>query len=84
MGKATAIAYARYGASALVVADINVAGVQETARQAKQVAINSDFVVHAAQVDVRSYQSVEQLFLDAVEKFGRIDYSVSTAGVSIT
>jgi NAD(P)-dependent dehydrogenase (short-subunit alcohol dehydrogenase family) len=75
------LAFARYGASGLFVADINEQGVQETAKQAKQVATNPEFSVHARYVDVRSYQSVEKLFAEAVSLFKKVDYSVTTAGV---
>ncbi|KAH8658503.1 oxidoreductase [Xylariales sp. PMI_506] len=81
MGKATALAFARYGALGLVVADINEPGVKETARQAKQEATNPNFAVYSSYVDVRDFQSVEKVFTEAVDKFKRIDYSVSTVGI---
>lgn len=82
IGRATALSYARYGAKGLVVADINEAGVRKTAEEAKRVASNPDFKVLALFTDVRNYERVENVFNKAVEKFGRIDYSVTTAGVS--
>jgi NAD(P)-dependent dehydrogenase (short-subunit alcohol dehydrogenase family) len=82
MGRATAISYARYGARGLVVADINEPGVRKTAEEAKRDATHPDFEVLALFTDVRSFESVENVFNKAVEKFGRIDYSVSSAGVS--
>lgn len=83
MGRATALAFARYGVRGLVVADLNEAGAEVTAREAKEIATNPEFAVLAAGVDVREWVSVLTLFEGAVKKFGRIDYSVTTAGVSI-
>lgn len=81
MGRATAISYARYGARGLIVADINEPGVRKTAEEAKRDATHPDFEVLALFTDVRSFESVENVFRKAVEKFGRIDYSVTTAGI---
>ncbi|KAK8085415.1 hypothetical protein PG997_006686 [Apiospora hydei] len=83
IGKATALAYARNGARGLVLADFNEPGVQKTAAQAKQEATHEDFAVIALHVDVRDYASVENVFEEAVKKFGRIDYSVTAAGIFI-
>lgn len=83
MGRATALAFARYGALGLVVADINQAGVEETAKQAKQEATNPDFTVYASYVDVRDFTSVQKVFNEAITRFKRVDYSVTTAGVRI-
>lgn len=84
IGRATALSYARYGVRGLVVADINEPGVRRTAEEAERDATNPDFEVLALFTDVRKYESVENVFDKAVEKFGRIDYSVTTAGVSST
>jgi NAD(P)-dependent dehydrogenase (short-subunit alcohol dehydrogenase family) len=82
IGKATALSYARYGARGLVVADLNEPGVRRTAEQAKQEATHPKFSVIALFTDVRIFEKVEHVFHVAVEQFGRIDYSVTTAGVS--
>lgn len=82
IGKATALAYARNGTRGLVLADLDEPGVQRTAKQAKQEATNDEFSVIALHADVRDYSTVENVFEHAVKKFGRIDYSVNTAGVS--
>ncbi|KAH8889067.1 NAD(P)-binding protein [Thozetella sp. PMI_491] len=84
MGRATALAYARYGAVGLVLGDIDEKGLQETARQAKQQATNPNFSVYASYVDVRSFESVQKLFQEAVARYKRIDYSVTTAGIFAT
>ncbi|KAK8115741.1 oxidoreductase [Apiospora sp. TS-2023a] len=81
IGKATALAFARNGARGLVLADLDEPGVQKTARQAKQEATHEAFAVVALHVDVRDYASVEKAFEKAVKEFGRIDYSVTTAGI---
>ncbi|KAK8014316.1 hypothetical protein PG990_007612 [Apiospora arundinis] len=81
IGKATALAYARNGTRGLVLADLDEPGVQRTAKQAKQEATNDEFSVTALHADVRDYSTVENVFEHAVKKFGRIDYSVNTAGI---
>ncbi len=83
MGRATALAFARAGAIGLALGDLNESGVKETAKQVKEVATNPKFAVIASHVDVRSWDSVDSFFKAAVAKFGRIDYSVTTAGVRI-
>ncbi|KAH7370657.1 NAD(P)-binding protein [Rhexocercosporidium sp. MPI-PUGE-AT-0058] len=81
MGRATALAFARAGVQGLALGDLNEPGVQETAKQAKQVATNPKFSITASHVDVRIWASVDAFFLAAVAKFRRIDYSVTTAGI---
>ncbi|KAL2066116.1 hypothetical protein VTL71DRAFT_2187 [Oculimacula yallundae] len=83
MGRATALAFARAGVIGLALGDLNEAGVKDTAKQAKEVATNPDFAVTASLVDVRDWESVHKFFQAAVRKFGRIDYSVTTAGIFV-
>ncbi|KAK7943571.1 oxidoreductase [Apiospora aurea] len=83
IGKATALAYARNGARGLILADFNEPGVQKTAAQAKQEATHEDFAVLTLRVDVRDYVSVENVFEEGIKKFGRIDYSVTAAGIFV-
>lgn len=82
MGRATALAFARAGVQGLVLGDINTPGVKETAKQTEEVATNPKFAVTASHVDVRNWESVQAFFQGAVARFGRIDYSITTAGVS--
>ncbi|KAG4441463.1 hypothetical protein IFR05_003069 [Cadophora sp. M221] len=81
MGRATALAFARAGVQGLALGDLNEPGVQATAKQAKQVATNPEFSITASHVDVRSWGSVDGFFMAALERFGRVDYSVTTAGI---
>lgn len=81
MGRATALAFARAGVLGLALGDLNKPGVEETAKQAQEVATNPKFSVTASLVDVRLWTSVEEFFQATVTKFRRIDYSVTTAGV---
>ena len=60
---------------------MNEPGVRQTAEQARQVAVHPDFDVLALYTDVRVYESVEKVFEETVTRFGRVDYSVTTAGV---
>lgn len=66
----------------LVIADINLEGAQETAAQAKAVAVNPNFRVDAVHVDVANEDSVRAAIAHASKFLGRIDYGVHSAGVS--
>lgn len=67
----------------MFLADSNEPGVEMTARLVEQQATHQDFAVMTWHVDVRDYASVTDVFHGAVKCFGRIDYSVTTAGVCI-
>lgn len=85
IGRDASIAYALEGARTLVLADINLASVKETAKQCREAASsrgNDSVVIHALQVDVSSEESVNSMVQEAVAKAGRIDYCVNSAGVS--
>lgn len=82
IGQACCLAFAKEGATGLVVADINLEGAQKTAAQAKAVAVNPDFRVDAVKVDVTAMESVKAAIGHAVNTLGRIDYAVHSAGVS--
>ncbi|KAL1853910.1 hypothetical protein Daus18300_011652 [Diaporthe australafricana] len=75
-------AFAKEGASGLVVADINLEGAQETVAQAQAVARNPNFRVEAVQVDVSVEESVKAAIAHATKCLARIDYAVHSAGVS--
>ncbi|KAG4414265.1 hypothetical protein IFR04_012603 [Cadophora malorum] len=83
MGRATALAFARAGVQGLALGDINAPGVKETAKQTQEVATNPKFAVTASHVDVRSWESVHAFFQATVARFGRIDYSITTAGIYV-
>ncbi|KAK7960501.1 hypothetical protein PG988_011715 [Apiospora saccharicola] len=81
IGKASCHALAQEGASGVMVADLNLDGARETAAALKSVATHPDFRAEAVQVDVSQEDSVRAAISRMVELFGRIDYSVHSAGV---
>jgi NAD(P)-dependent dehydrogenase (short-subunit alcohol dehydrogenase family) len=83
IGRATSLAFAKDGAVGLVIADVNLEGAQETAAQAKAVAVHPDFRVDAVHVDVANEDSVKASIAHASKFLGRIDYAVHSAGVSL-
>jgi NAD(P)-dependent dehydrogenase (short-subunit alcohol dehydrogenase family) len=76
IGRATAIAFAQEGASVVVV-DISEEGVQETARQIKEVGTEA----LAITCDVRKADDVKGAVDQAVAAFGRVDVAFNNAGV---
>ncbi|KAI0975979.1 NAD(P)-binding protein [Xylaria arbuscula] len=83
IGRSTALAFAQAGASGLVLADIDLKAVQETADEVKAVAIKPDFRVSSVSVDVTREESVDSAFRQTVDDFGRIDYCIICAGVGV-
>ena len=65
----------------MLVADINKRGAQETAEKSKQHATHPDYRAVSVTVDVTDAVSVQGMVDVAVKEFGRIDYSVNSAGV---
>lgn len=75
IGRATCLGFAKYGAAGLVVADLNLEGAQETAAQAKAVAVHESFRVDAIQVDVSNEDSVKAAVAHASKFLGRIEFT---------
>src|SRR5437879_4180085 len=76
IGRATAIAFAQEGASA-VVADISEEGIRETARLIEDVGNRA----LAVKCDVTKADDVKAALDQAVKTFGRIDVAFNNAGV---
>ena len=76
IGRATAIAFAREGAS-VVLADIAEKGVQETARLIEDLGSSALTIT----CDVRKADDVKAAVERAVTTFGRIDVAFNNAGV---
>lgn len=80
IGGAAAALFAREGADMVVVADANT----DAAHEVADGIVAAGFAAMAATVDVTDEGSVAALFDTTVERFGRIDAAVNTAGISGT
>jgi NAD(P)-dependent dehydrogenase (short-subunit alcohol dehydrogenase family) len=76
IGRATALAFAREGAS-VAVADISERGNQETARMIKEL----DARALAVKCDVSQVEDVKAALDKTIEAFGRLDFAFNNAGV---
>ncbi|KIV83124.1 hypothetical protein PV11_05177 [Exophiala sideris] len=79
IGKATAFSFAKHGARALAIGDLNSAAIQDTAAELKEDFPNIE--VLPLQLDVGDEGSIDEVVAQAASKFGRIDYAVNNAGV---
>ena len=76
IGRATALAFAREGAS-VVVADVSKNGNEETARMIKDRGGHSLAVI----CDVRRNEDIQRALNAAIETFGRLDFAFNNAGI---
>ncbi|KAG9665220.1 hypothetical protein KCU95_g1897, partial [Aureobasidium melanogenum] len=83
IGRDCAIAFACEGALGVVFADINLAAAAAAAKESEAKATNLNFRSMSIGVDVTSAESVDNMVLKAQEMFGRIDYSVNSAGIGV-
>ena len=65
----------------MVFADINEEGALTAAEESKKFAENASFKAITVKVDVTDEASVDSMVQTALREFGRIDYSVNSAGV---
>ena len=82
IGRETAFTVAEAGVAGIIFADIKEAEAEDAARRSKELAAHPDYRAFAAKVDVTNTASVQSMVDFAVEKFGRIDYCINSAGVS--
>lgn len=76
IGRATAVRFAEEGAD-VVVADLSVAGGEQTAEQVRATGRKAVFV----RTDVSDAASVEAMVARCVEGFGRVDILMAAAGI---
>ncbi|KAI1174366.1 NAD(P)-binding protein [Nemania sp. FL0916] len=81
IGRACVLAFARHGAAAIVVADINLDTAREVVQESRALATCPHFRAEAHAVDVTSSPSVDDLTAYAARFLGRIDYCVNAAGL---
>ncbi|MBA2882992.1 butyryl-CoA dehydrogenase [Desulfosalsimonas propionicica] len=79
IGRATAIEFARAGTSSLILNDINMNGLKETASIIEGLGRKS-FVLPA---DVSDYNAVREMVRTAFDSLGRIDILVNVAGTAM-
>jgi len=77
IGKATALAFARYGARVAIITGHSVKAAEETVRQIKDMGSEAIFV----QCDVSKEPQVEAMVSSVVSEFGAIDFAFNNAGV---
>ncbi|KAK4222717.1 hypothetical protein QBC38DRAFT_489178 [Podospora fimiseda] len=83
IGRECCLAFAAEGARGVVLADLKYEAAAEVARETESLAANPKFKAFPFAVDVRDPASVEAMVKAAVDTFGRIDYSVNSAGVGV-
>lgn len=65
----------------MAFADINKEGALAAAEESKKLAKDASFKAIAVKVDITDEASVDNMVQTALKEFGRIDYSVNSAGV---
>ena len=76
IGRATALAFAREGAS-VVVADVSEEGNQETVRLVEELGGRA----HATRCDVSRSEDIKTALATTIEVFGRLDFAFNNAGI---
>ena len=80
IGQASALAFHREGAKVIVVADLNLAGLEETVQRIKKAGGEALFI----QADVSVVSEVEALMHKVVATYGRLDCAFNNAGIEGT
>ena len=65
----------------MAFADMNEEGALAAATESKKFAVHDCFKAVAIKVDITDEASVDNMVQTTVKEFGRIDYSVNSAGV---
>lgn len=81
IGRETAFIFAEAGAAGVLFADIKETEAKEAAEKSKELVTTRDYQAFAVQVNLADTASVRSMVDYAVEKFGRIDYCINSAGV---
>ena len=81
VGRDCALAYAIEGAAGVAFADLNSSAATAAAKESEAVATNQKYRAVSISVDVSDPASVDDMVAKVAGEFGRIDYSVNSAGV---
>lgn len=79
IGRATAIAFAKYGVTKLALTDINLTALEES-----NAALQKQFPeveILSMKLDVASKEDVRNGIAETVQKFGRLDIALNNAGL---
>jgi NAD(P)-dependent dehydrogenase (short-subunit alcohol dehydrogenase family) len=79
IGRGVAASFAGAGCTKIFLGDIDLAGLEETARLVQESFPSADVCLH--KVDISSEESVQSFVDECVLKFGRLDYANNVAGV---
>ncbi|ETS78111.1 hypothetical protein PFICI_10173 [Pestalotiopsis fici W106-1] len=80
-GKACCYAFAREGATGVVVADIDIDAAEETASEIRALATHPEFLAEAVQLDLGAEESIQSAISYTTAIFGRVDYSIHCNGM---
>lgn len=83
IGRDCAFAYSAEGAAGVAFADIDEAAAEAAAKESAAFAANPAYRAIHVRVDVSDEASVDEMVRRTVEAFGRVDYGVNSAGVSV-
>jgi NAD(P)-dependent dehydrogenase (short-subunit alcohol dehydrogenase family) len=77
------VSLAKEGVPKLMIADLSIDAAKETQSECQAVATHPQFEGRVSSTDVTKEESVISLFQQTADAFGRIDYCVNSAGVSV-
>ncbi|OJJ83635.1 uncharacterized protein ASPGLDRAFT_67214 [Aspergillus glaucus CBS 516.65] len=83
IGKACALAFAKEGATVVVIADLDAKKAVEAAAECQALAPSAEFRAIGVQIDITQEDSVKTATDQVVQTFGRIDYCVNCAGIGV-
>ncbi|KAI9926207.1 hypothetical protein ASPWEDRAFT_160368 [Aspergillus wentii DTO 134E9] len=84
IGQECALAFAAHGAAGVVLVDLDLSSVQAIAEKSAKVAKNASYRPLPLSVDVADAEQVQDMVSQTLSMFGKIDYNVNCAGVSMT
>ncbi|KAJ5766761.1 uncharacterized protein N7511_004377 [Penicillium nucicola] len=83
IGQECALAFAAHGATGVIFADLDLSRVQVIAAKSARIATNSSYRALPISVDVTDSAQVRGMVSQTLSMFGKIDYNVNCAGVSM-